>query len=77
MEMADVMCCKDAKLKMAQIPLSNDTIQDRIKDMSEDIRRQVEEQIKRSSTKINLQLDVTTDVSNCTQLHFCSVCASQ
>jgi hypothetical protein len=24
-----------------------------------------------------LQLDVTTDVSNCTQLHFCSVCASQ
>jgi hypothetical protein len=41
MEIAEVMCGKDAKLKIAQIPLSNYSIHDQIKGMSEDIRKQV------------------------------------
>jgi hypothetical protein len=39
MGMAQLMCGKDAKLQIAQTPLSSDTIHDRIKLMPEDIHR--------------------------------------
>ena len=65
-EMVELVCGNDAKQKIAQIPLSNDTIHDRIRDMSLDILRQVVEQIK-ASRKISLQLEEITDVSNCAQ----------
>lgn len=68
MEMAEIMCGKDAKFKISQIPLSNNTIHDRIKDMSEDVLQQIVEQIQESPEKIGLQLDESTDVSNCAQL---------
>ena len=68
MVMVQLLCGNDAKQKIAQIPLSNDTIHDRIEDMSQDKRFQVVEQIKLSPGKISLQLDETTDVSNCAQL---------
>jgi hypothetical protein len=48
MEIAEVMCGKDAKLQIAQIPLSNYSIHHKIKDMLEDIRKQVVQQIKRN-----------------------------
>ena len=67
-KMVELVCGNDAKQKIAQIPLSNDTIHDRIRDMSLDILRQVVEQINASPEKIGLQLDETTDVSNCAQL---------
>ena len=67
-EMVELVCGNDAKQKIAQIPLLNDTIHDRIRDMSLDILRQVVGQIKASPEKISLQLYETTDVSNCAQL---------
>jgi hypothetical protein len=51
MEVAQLICGKDAKLQIAQIPLSSDTIHDRIKHMTEDIRRKVVEQVQRSRQK--------------------------
>ena len=67
----ETVCCgNDTKQKIAHIPLSNDTIHNRIEEMSQDIRLQVVEQIKVSPGKISLQLDGTTDVSNCGQHHF-------
>ena len=68
MVMVQLLCGNDAKQKIAQIPLSNDTIHDRIEDMSQNKRFQVVEQIKLSPGKISSQLDETTDVSNCAQL---------
>ena len=68
MEMAEIMCGKEAKQKISLVPLSNDTIHDRIKDMSDDILKQVVEQIKSSPGKISLQFDETTDASQCSQL---------
>jgi hypothetical protein len=63
--MAPLICGKDAKLKIAQIPLTSDTIHDRIKVLSEDIRRQAVEHIKKGPTKIDFQLHVLNNVSNC------------
>lgn len=41
MEMAELMFGKDAKLKVAEIPLSNDAIRNQIEAMAEGICRQV------------------------------------
>jgi hypothetical protein len=68
MDMVEVMCGKEARNKVSLIPLSNDTIHDRIRDMSNDIVQQVVEEIKNSPAKISLQLDESTDISNCSQL---------
>lgn len=68
LDMVELMCGKEARHKISHIPLSNDTIHDRIRDMSEDVLCQVIEQIKASPGKISVQLDETTDVSNCSQL---------
>jgi hypothetical protein len=38
-EMAELICDKDAKLKITHIQLSKDTIHDRIKDITESIRK--------------------------------------
>ena len=50
------------------MPLSNNVIKSRIDDLSLDILEQVISHMKASPLKISLQLDETTDVSNCSQL---------
>ncbi|XP_028659137.2 protein ZBED8-like [Erpetoichthys calabaricus] len=68
LKMANLMLGKAAEVKLSQIPLSNDTINDRIEDMSKDILPQVVADLISSPTKFSLQLDETTDVSNLSQL---------
>ena len=68
LEMVRLMLGEEASRKIQQIPLSNDTIRMRIGDMSRDIREQVVMEIRASPARISLQLDESTDVSNCSQL---------
>ncbi|XP_051957444.1 protein ZBED8-like [Xyrauchen texanus] len=68
LKMANIMLGKVAEVKLSQIPLSNDTINDRIEDMSKDILAQVVADLISSPAKFSLQLDETTDVSNLSQL---------
>ena len=53
--------------KFESIPLSNNTVQRKIEDMAKDIEQQVIEEIKKS-LYYAIQLDESTDVSNCTVL---------
>lgn len=63
------MIRETAANKISSVPLSNNTIQPRVCDTAKDIKLQVAEGIKRSPiNKLSLQLDVTTDVTNCAQL---------
>ena len=56
------------KEKYKKIPLSNNIVQSRIVDISNDIRNRVMQELKNSPFKFSLQLDETTDVSQCCQL---------
>ena len=58
-DMADIILGDGAARKLKQVALSNDTIARRIKDLSIN---------KASPLKISIQLDESTDVSNCSQL---------
>ena len=68
LKIADIVLGKEAAKKLQQVSLSNDVIHNRIIDMSEDILEQVIADIKASPVTISLQLDESTDVSNCSQL---------
>ncbi|XP_076315072.1 protein FAM200C-like [Tachypleus tridentatus] len=68
LEMAKIVLRKEAEKKLQQVSLSNDVIHNRIIDMSVDILEQVVADIKASPVKISLQVDESTDVSNCCQL---------
>lgn len=68
LEMATIVLGKEASNKLKLVPLSNNIIQSRINDMSLDILDQVVNDIRTSPLKISLQLDETTDVTNCSQL---------
>ena len=71
-------CCKDivrcligdyGEKKISCVPLSNDTVQRRICDIAEDIEKQVVNGISGAPlNKFAIQLDESTDVSNCAQL---------
>ena len=67
-DMADIILGDGAARKLKQVALSNDTITRRIKDLSIDIRDQLISDLKASPLKISIQLDESTDVSNCSQL---------
>ena len=54
--------------KLNSISLSNDTVQRRIEEMSVDILQQVISDIYRSESGFAIQLDESTDVTNCAQL---------
>ena len=72
-DMADIILGDGAARKLKQVALSNDTIARRIKDLSINIRDQLILDLKASPLKILIQLDESTDVSNCSQL-ICFVC---
>jgi hypothetical protein len=57
------MLGEQAAKKVAQVPLSNDTIARRIHDIADDIENQLIEQIKKAKY-FALQLDESTDVAN-------------
>ena len=50
--------------KLQAIPISNNTVQRRIMDMEVDVEEQLIEQVKKSKY-FAIQLDKTTDFSNC------------
>ena len=54
----------EAARKFDGIPLSNNTVQRRIEDIAMDIKQQVIEEVKKSPY-FAIQLDESTDVSNC------------
>ena len=54
--------------KLNSISLSNNTVQGRIEEMSVDILQQVISDICRSESGFAIQLDGSTDVTNCAQL---------
>ena len=59
---------KEAAKELQQVSLFYDIIHDRFVAMSEDILEQVVDDIKASPVKISLQVDESTDVSNCYEL---------
>ena len=67
-DMADIILGDGAARKLKQVALSNNTIARRIKDLSIDIRDQLISDLKASPLKISIQLDESTNVSNCSQL---------
>ena len=62
LEMVRLMIGEEARRKIQQIPLSNDTIRKPIGDISLDIREQVVAEIRSSPSIISPQLDESTDV---------------
>ena len=68
LEMTELMCGKEVMTKLAQIPLSNNTILRRIGCVSDDIRELVCDKLRMSSAKASMQLDESTDVANLSQL---------
>jgi len=65
MDMVELVCRVEQKRKLEKIALSNVTVRCRISDMSQDILNQVADEIRTSKAKISIQLDESTDVSNC------------
>ena len=68
MEMVKIVLGKEAEKKLQQVPLCNDTIRSRIDDMSQDILQQIVSDLVATLVKFSIQLDESTDVSNCNQL---------
>ena len=62
---------KDA-VKLDSVSLSNDTVKRRVKEMSVDIAVLMTAAIKASKFGFAIQLDESTDVTNCCQLLFVS-----
>ena len=54
--------------KLNSVSLSNDTMRRRIHDMSDDISDQVTTAVRASKYGFAMQLDESTDVTNCSQL---------
>lgn len=67
-KMVELMIGPEAKKKIQQVSLSNDTIRRRIADMAADVCRQVCSEIKQSTLQASLQLDESTDTALESQL---------
>ncbi|GFT04892.1 protein ZBED8 [Nephila pilipes] len=68
LEMVELVCGLEQRKKLEAIPLSNDVIQSRIVEISCNILKQIINELKASSFPFSMQLDETTDISNCSQL---------
>ena len=68
LEMTEIVCDSEQRKKLESIPMSNNIIKSRIDDISENIFKQVMEELVSSPFAFSLQLDESTDVSNCSQL---------
>ena len=66
--MTEIVCGSEQRKKLVSIPMSNNVIKSRIDDISENILKQVMEELASSPFAFSLQLDESTDVSNCSQL---------
>ena len=58
----------EAVSKLNSVSVSNNTIQQRITEMSIDVKEQAITKVQGSKYRFAMQLDVSTDVSNCAQL---------
>lgn len=68
LEMVELVCGLEQRKKIEAVPLSNDVIHSRIVDMSSNILNQVMEELAATPFPFSIQLDETTDVSQCSQL---------
>ena len=59
---------EEAAAKLDIVPLSNNTVKNRIEDMSVNIAVQVIAGVKASKFGFSIQLDESTDVTECCQL---------
>ena len=66
---ARIVVGEESKMKLQQIPLSNDSVQRIIVELSDNIKEQVIAEIKNSQFGlVSIQLDEITDVVSCSQL---------
>ncbi|GBP10374.1 Protein ZBED8 [Eumeta japonica] len=63
-----IVCGKNERKKVEAVPLSNDVIHSRIVEMSSNVLKQVIEELNASPFPFSMQLDESTDVSQCSQL---------
>ena len=68
LEMYKLACNAQQRKKLEAVPLSNNTISSRITDISNNILEQVMKELKASLFPFSMQLDESTDVSQCVQL---------
>ena len=68
LEMTELVCGTEQRKKLEAIPSSNDPVRSRIIDISNNILEQVMEELKASPFPFSMQLDESTDVSQCAQL---------
>lgn len=68
LDIVELVCGKDQRKKIEAVPLSNDVIRSRIVEMSSNVLKQVIEELNSSLFPFSMQLDESTDVSQCSQL---------
>lgn len=68
LEMVELVCGMEQRKKIEAVPLSNDTIHSRISDMSTNILEQVIAELDSTQFPFSMQLDESTDISQCSQL---------
>ncbi|XP_042227387.1 protein ZBED8-like [Homarus americanus] len=66
--MVELVYGLEQRKKIAAVPLSNDVIHSRIADITSNILKQVMEELAATPFPFSMQLDETTDVSQCSQL---------
>ena len=71
LEMIDLDCGREQGKKFENVPLPNNIISSRITDISNNILEQVMEELKAPPFLFSIQLDESTDVSQCAQLLAC------
>ncbi|CAG9562242.1 unnamed protein product [Danaus chrysippus] len=68
LDIVELVCGKNERKKVEAVPLSNDVIHSRIVEMSSNVLKQVIEELNASPFPFSMQLDESTDVSQCSQL---------
>lgn len=63
-----MVCGMEQRKKIEVVPLSNDTLHSRISDMSTNILEQVISELNLTTFSFSMQLDESTDISQCSQL---------